>query len=459
MIDEQPNMFAEEIQAMIDQLSSKSAADRREAALFLGEAAAAEAVPDLIDLYKKDKDASVRAAAAYALGMFKAIDRALAAGDEEKVTQYLRQVEEEGELGSRARTGRAVKIMVGLILSLAVIVVIYFNFQPKLKATLFGSTHTRATVVTDMRHSFDMVNNDTRTLQNALIGVISNQPLSCVAFFNNAPAYHLDAVDAVAYPDLATLGSRLSAIQTSLTKAKARYDAACNQGAAFGVAEARDTFSILTPALQQLVPLQADLAQAEAEVGGQPASIPPTSAPGNNQAAPTNAPANAAPTSAPANNNQAAPTQQGSLQPGVELQPTVPPPASNVDPKTQLAPLYNLLDDVTSTRGASTLLLQYWMDVKNTGSTSGCDLGSFPTVPNNIFIPEEYLQASTNLRDAVQLTNNGLAALRDGWQNFRNSCAQQSLTTDAPAGLANASVVANSFDAAKTLLDRVQNGG
>ncbi len=454
MTDQQENFFADEIQANIELLSSKSAADRRQAAYFLGEAAAADAVPDLIELYQKDKDASVRAAAAYSLGMFKAIDRALADGGEQQVTQLLHQIEDDGELGSRAHTGRSIKIFVGLLLSLAVILVVYFGFQAKIKARLFGSTHTRAAVVTDLRHSFDMVNNDTRTLQGELINVISNQPLGCVAFFNNAPSYHADPVDAEVFPDLAALGSRLSDIQTSLAEAKARYDAACNNGAAFGVTEARDTFTMLTPALQNLVPLQADLAQAEASVpaNGTNGGAVPVTAPTNVPAAPTNAPAAA--------DTPSAPTPVGSLQPGVELQPTTPPVVgSNVDPKTQLAALYNLVDDVTAPRGASTLLLQYWTDVKNSGSTTGCDIGSFPPVPNTIFIPEEYLQGSTNLRNAVQLINNGLAALRDGWKNFQTSCSQRSLTTDAPAGLANASVVANSFEAAKTLLDRVQSGG
>jgi HEAT repeats len=453
MSDQQKNMFAEEIQAMIEQLSSKSASERRQAAYFLGEAAAADSAPDLIDVYQKDRDASVRAAAAYALGMFKAIDRTLAAGGEGQVTQLLRQIEEEGKLGSRAHTERTVKTIVGLIFSLVAILVVFFGFQPQLKARLFGSTHNRPEVVTDLRQHFNMVNNDTRTLQGELINVISNQPLGCVAFFNNPPPYQLDPVDAQVFPDLAAIGTRLSAIQSHLADAKARYDDACNDSAAFGVTEARDTFTMLTPALQDLVPLEADLAQVEAKTTNQPAasSVQPTTVPvDNNQAAPTNAPATNAP----------APTPQGSLQPGVELQPTVPPAQlAGADPKSHLAALYNLVDDVTTTRGASTLLMQYWQDVQNSGSTTGCDIGSFPVIPNSVFVPEIDLQASPSLRDAVQLINNGLAALRDGWQNFQTACARHELSAVAQSGLTNAQIVADSFNAAKVLLDRVQTGG
>ena len=33
--------------------------------------------------------------------------------------------------------------------------------------------------------------------------------------------------------------------------------------------------------------------------------------------------------------------------------------------KSQLPALFNIIDDVTATRGASTLLVQYWTDVQN----------------------------------------------------------------------------------------------
>jgi hypothetical protein len=44
----QTNAFEEKIDQMITQLGSKNAAKRREAAYFLGEAAASDAVPSLV---------------------------------------------------------------------------------------------------------------------------------------------------------------------------------------------------------------------------------------------------------------------------------------------------------------------------------------------------------------------------------------------------------------------------
>ena len=62
------------INAMLDKLEHGNAAERRAAAYWLGEAAAGDAVDELIKTYHDDDNKSVRAAAAYALGMFRAVD-------------------------------------------------------------------------------------------------------------------------------------------------------------------------------------------------------------------------------------------------------------------------------------------------------------------------------------------------------------------------------------------------
>ncbi len=249
-MDTQPNPFEAKIDDMISQLRSKSAAKRREAAYFLGEVAAADAVEPLVDLYEKDKNASVRAAAAYALGMYKAVERALNAGDETKVVRLLRQIEEDGKLGARAPVGRTVKLVIGLALSLVVLLVIY-TLRADIKARLYGSDQPHSAVVASVQQNYEMVKNDTRTLQTELLNVIQNQPLGCIAFFNNPAPYALDPVDARIYTDVAQIVDQLNAAQTSLASAKARYDAACSSGAPFGSAEAAQTFQVLRPALRR----------------------------------------------------------------------------------------------------------------------------------------------------------------------------------------------------------------
>ena len=120
--------------------------------------------------------------------------------------------------------------------------------------------------------------------------------------------------------------------------------------------------------------------------------------------------------------------------------------------------LFNIVDDVTSTRGASTLLVQYWTDVQTSGSTQGCSTTSIPTIPNNVFVPEADLEASPDLRDAVQLINNGLSALRTDWTNFQFACNSNGLQSKLSLELPNARVAADSFTAAGIKLQLVQAG-
>jgi hypothetical protein len=124
----------------------------------------------------------------------------------------------------------------------------------------------------------------------------------------------------------------------------------------------------------------------------------------------------------------------------------------------ELTMLFNIVDDVTSTRGSSTLLVQYWEDVQKSGSTQGCSTTTIPTIPNSVFVPDADLQASPNLRDAVQLINNGLSALRTDWTNFQFACNSDGLAAKLQTELANARVAADSFAAASIKLQLVQDG-
>lgn len=437
MFDTQPNAFEEKIDRMITQLGDKNAAKRREAAEFLGEVAAADAVPDLVEVYRKDKSAQVRAAAAYSLGMYKAVERALKAGDESRVVNLLTDIEKEGKLGKRAPIGRAIRINIALVLVLIVLVVVYL-YSPDIEGRLFGSTRPRSEVVGSVQETFTLVKNDTRALQTELLDVISARPLSCVAFFNSAPVYHLDPVDVRAFPDIADIVKQVNSAQTSLANAKAQYDAACNNGAPFGAGEAQAAFQTLLPALQAIDPLEVALIQAAA---AQPTAIPPT-------VAPTTAGATTAPeVASPAPNATVAP-----------VQPTaVPATPVGANPKAHVPELFDIIQNVTGTFGAGTLLVQYWTEVQNFGQTNGCAVRP-PTVPSyDIFIPEADFQASPELRDAVQLITNGLAALRTGWTNFQFACNARSLTSVAETRLQDARVALDAFTTADLMLQGIQS--
>ena len=447
MDDAPPNVFEAEIERMIEQIGSKNAAKRREAAYFLGEVASDQSVPVLVEVYEKDKDASVRAAAAYSLGMYKAIERALDEGEQDHVTDLLRRIEEDGKLGRRAATGRTIKIILALIVSLVLMAGIY-AFSADIKGLLFGSTKTRAEVISDVRSEFTLVRNDTRTLQGELLNVISNRPLSCIAYFNNPPRYVLDPVDARSYRDLAAINDELLSVYDSFSAAKVRYDDACNNGTEFGAAQAQESFQMLLPALQALDPLDVELTQVEAE------SLPPaTAAPATGATA---APVNAPPTSA---GGEVAPIVATTAEAMTTAEPVTLAPVATLPPeiKQHLPTLYNIVDDVLGPRGASSLLVQYWEDVQATGSTGGCQITNPPTVPNNnAFIPEADFILSPDLERANQLVNSGLASLRDGWTRFQFACNAHSLADEVAVRLPEARVAQSAFEAARVLLDQVQ---
>lgn len=441
MFDAPPaNPFEEKIDQMITQLGSKSAAKRREAAYFLGEVAAADAVPALVEVYKKDKNPQVRAAAAYSLGMYKAVENAIRDGDENEVIRLLRGIEERGEIGRRASLGRSVRMIIALLATFIVLLIVYY-FSPDIESRLLGSTRPRAEVIANVQQTFILVKNDTRSLQTELLEVISARPLGCIAFFNNAPTYAFDPVDARAFPDVAALVTQLHTAQASLANTKIRYDAACNDGAPFGASEAQAAFQLLLPALQIIDPLEVSLLQLSAL---QPTAAPATVAP-------------AQPTAAP-NQPTAAPAQPTAAPAGATAQPTIAPEVlAGANPKSHLPALFDIIDTVTDTRGASTLLVQYWQDVIDTGTTAGCRAVA-PTIPTyDLFIPEVDFQASPDLRDAVELIRNGLSALRNGWTNFQFSCNSRSLITVAPTRLQDAQVAATAFSAAEELLLSVQS--
>jgi hypothetical protein len=372
--------------------------------------------------------------------MYKAVERSLKAGDEAIVVALLTRIEEKGKLGSRANTGRTLKIELALLISLIAILAL-FAFRNDIKGMFFGSSKTKTQVVAEASAAFQPIKNDTRTLQTELLDVISSRPLGCIAYFNNPAPYQIDPVDARTYRDVAAIAEQVSAAQSSFAAAKARYDAACNQGAEFGPAQAQETFQLLLPALQSLDSVELALTQAAA--AGEAAEPLSTAVPA------TAAPVNVAPTI----------ETPGVLQSDVVLQTAVPADVLAAgDPKVHLPALYNMIDNVSSSQGAGALLLQYWQDVENSGSTGGCSIPTPPTVPDmNVTIPEADFTASTDLRTAVDQINNGLATLRVGWGVFREACNTNTLADRVATEIVNARVAMSSFTAAQVKLDAVRN--
>jgi hypothetical protein len=456
MAEENNGDYLEQIEGYLRRLSSEKAAVRREAAYQLGELAAGDALPDLIDLYKNDPDPSVRQAAAYALGMFRAVEEAINSGKQEKAEALLEAVE-EGEIGHRADRGGALRTLLGLLLSLAVLVALYVVLPglipgggiaiPRVGAS--ASANNRAAVVAQLQPVFQRVRNDTTQLQTQLTRLLGGQQLDCAAFFNNPQPVTLSPADAAAYPDLNQVAVDLNAAIANFSAAFTRYDQACS-GNPLPPEQVGTLLRGLVANINLFPTLEAELDSAGS---AQPTAAPPTSAPVTE---PTTVP----PTAAPVVEPTTAPEQPvvPTTVPPTPVPPTSAPTVA-IDPasmRRHLNELYNRVDQVTQQRGASTLLTQYWIDVLDAGRTDGCN-AAVPGIPETYTVlPESDALNSPKLGQSVQLINTGLNALRDGWNKFQAACRNGELTTIAQREYQLALVASNTFTAARELLDELR---
>jgi hypothetical protein len=436
MADVQSEALQRAIDANIDQLNSPDPAKRREAAYFLGEAAAADAVTALIDLYQHDDDRSVRQAAAYALGMFRAVEKNLKAGKQDRVVELLRQVEEQGKLGKRAPKRKWAFWFFALLVSLLILAALNL-FLPELfgqraadddrptavaLADVPAGSADRDAALDEIRERFGQVRADTENLQRQFQAVLGGDSLDCTAYFNNAGPYALNGALA-GEPALASLVTQLNEVVTDLTSAKARYDQACFEDNPLPAQDVGPVFALLVPAVQALPTIEAALQAADSPATDIP--VEPTATP-----APTEAPTSTTP-----------PTE----------------PVALADPQRHLPGLYTIIDNMTGSRGANTLLAQYWTDALSAGVTDGCN-AAMPAIPADYVLPPEDAQAEPRMAEAVTLLNTGLNAVRDGWSDFMVACSAGSLGQRAEAGLAAAQVANAAFQSAAALLDLIRSG-
>lgn len=127
--NERVERFEAAVKKHIKLLSAPDAATRRKAAAWLGEAGDPQAITRLKQVYEDDEDAGVRAAAAYSLSMFRALEEALA--DEKRQHKAMRLVKDivhKNRLGRRTRIpgGCLRRLAVGLVTSL--VILLAFNF-------------------------------------------------------------------------------------------------------------------------------------------------------------------------------------------------------------------------------------------------------------------------------------------------------------------------------------------
>jgi hypothetical protein len=409
------------IDQMLQQLTSTDPAERREAAYYLGEAAAGEAVDTLIDVYENDEDRSVRKAAAYALGMFKAVERELARGNQQKVVRLLEKVENEGRLGKRAnRSGLYTTILLLIVLAL-ILFGLYLYLPDFLETSNFLVTaglvtptpDPRAQALPIVRDTLTRTRTDLTTLQSGYQTVQRGGQLDCTVFFNNPSPIPPAAV--AGFGSLEGIVNGINGVVVDLISSKGRFDTACSTGANPSGDDVNTALNTITSALNRLAAVEPELASIEAQL------LPPTPLPTSPPTTPTE-------------------------------------PVVLANPQSHLAALFGLVDNMTGTLGAVSILQQYWTDAQRTGSTDGCR-ATQPRIPQDYVLPEVDIAASPELAQAVTLINEGLAATRTGWTDFILACNSQQVSLRSNTGLSTARAAFSSFEAARILLVAVQTGG
>lgn len=435
----------EQIRLKERDLSSDSVAKRREAAYFMGESANESAIGHLLRLYEEDPDASVRSAAAYALGMFKAVGEAYSSSDPkdgDRAEALVRRVQEEGKLGRRA-SGGGLKTLVAILGVVFVLLVLANLFLPigrpinvgpltlPLISVNAGPTTVpetvdnrppqnpveRAAVVARVQPVYTSVLADVQTIRGQYQGKLGGAAFNCAAFFNNAAPISLTAAETTTYPEIARIVNAITQAQGAIQQASIGYENECFNNVPLGIADVGPN----------LAPLQVAVTELEASAVGFAAAT----------AVPTNAPtATAGPTNTP--------------EP-----PTVTPTPAGANPAEHINALYAIIDEVTALRGANGLLTTYWNDVNSAGSTTGCQVPR-PAVPSDYILPAADRQNVPTLADAVVQVNTGLQLVRQNEQLFQTACASGQLAQNAPTGLIISQTAKNAFDNANAILNTLR---
>mgnify|MGYP000123682469 CR=1 FL=1 len=433
--------FEAEVKAKIKQLSSKDAKVRRSAAAWLGEAGDPTAITFLAQTYKNDADPRVKEAAAYSLGMFRKLELELAGDNSESVVTLLEKVALEGKMGGRSRFPKRslVKLELGLLLSAILVTALALVLPGILKGTgftlpTFGSGDSptqvasgpgdaadkdRATILRELRSALGQVNNNATKLQGQYQLVLGGGRLPCNEFFDTLTPYRLSANNTQEFADLAQLAADVAQAQTDFTAAKATYDRVCANGESLAAGDFGGPMGTTIALIQRLPIIDTALAAAESQT-----------------------------LSATEVQTQATPTAEATAVGG------------GIDIRPHLTALQNIIDDVTASRGAYTLLNQYWTEAASATGTQGCnDPFNVATIPADYILPSEVMPAAPTLRVSADLVNTGLRAVRDGWQTFGLACNDGTLGQFSADALARMTAARQAFDTAATQIAGLRSGG
>lgn len=418
----------QQISDMIQALRSSDPRERAFAAGWLGEAAAGDAVEPLIRIYLDDEDRRVRSAAAYALGQFRAIDRAIAAGKEAKVVDLLTQVEVQGRLGGRVPRALWAKAIVALLLSLLALLVTALALpQGAMAGVLPGAPvatvdlQRQAAIAARMQPGFAKVRENLSTLQAQFQVLLGGGAFDCTVYFDmDLQPVRMTTVEEQTFPEMAQAAALLNEIMAREAAARDQFNGVCFRGQAMTAAGAGPVYAEIVPAIQALPALDALMTTA---LSAAQAAVPAT------DAAPTVVPTTA-----------------------IEI----------IDPQRVMDDLRAILAMVSlaNPRGPAAVLQQYWGDVQTAGQTGGCmDTATPRMIPPDYLVTPALQTASSVLYDAANLTNGGLAALRERWSTFSTACTAGTLTSIANSEADLLRALQAQFDAVDALLNQLTAPG
>ncbi|MBZ0297991.1 MAG: HEAT repeat domain-containing protein, partial [Anaerolineae bacterium] len=185
--------FEAKVRQNIKQLSSPDPKRRHQAATWLGEAGDPSAITRLRQIYEEDHDPKVRAAAAYSLGMFRALEEGLAGPNQEKIVVQLEDIALKGKIGRRTRISVPFlrKLLVGLIVSALILLAFNFLIWPEIKdqisvSGLLGNRGTTASNSNDADVSgyLNALQSDVEALRSQYLNILGGGAIDCAIDFN-----------------------------------------------------------------------------------------------------------------------------------------------------------------------------------------------------------------------------------------------------------------------------------
>jgi hypothetical protein len=251
--------FEAKVQQHIKLLSAPDARTRRRAAAWLGEAGDPSAITRLRQIYERDPDRKVRAAAAYSLGMFRALEQGMNGEDSEAVYDLLEDIALHGKMGRRlpVPTGVMRRVVFGLLVSLTLLLVfsllIWPQFGPQID-NLLNPGAAAASALPALESRLRAIRQDARFLQAQYA---DPSTLDCTTEFVNPVSVTANQ------PRLMPIVNDLNAQIVALAVVKAPYNQAClTEPPALDATQAAAQLPALDDLLSKLGEIEAALADA-----------------------------------------------------------------------------------------------------------------------------------------------------------------------------------------------------